>query len=142
MTDSFVDTNILIYAFDTNEPEKRPIARLLIQQAWQGQQTFHISNQILAEFSRALTQKKIPPYPPEKTSQLLQDFQEGWIIHTYSIKTIYSTLKLLEQYSLSFWDALIAATMIENQVYQIYTEDEAFNKIPGIKAVNPFRKRK
>ena len=37
------------------------------------------------------------------------------------------------------WDAFIAATMIENKIFNIYTENtKDFSKIDGIKARNPF----
>lgn len=41
---------------------------------------------------------------------------------------------------LHYWDALLAATMRESRVYKIYTENEEhFNEIPEIQAVNPIK---
>jgi len=41
-------------------------------------------------------------------------------------------------YKVHFWDALIAATMIENNVFTIFTENtKDFKKIKGITAINP-----
>ena len=47
---------------------------------------------------------------------------------------------LTEKYKMQFWDAMLAATMMENNVSTIYTEDEIFGKIEGINAINPFNK--
>jgi len=143
MTASFVDTNILVYAFDLDEPEKKLIAETLLRKTLEGYGPLHISNQIIAEFARTLTQKIRTPYPTHQTKAFLQSFYtHRWIIHPYSLDTINSALELLSKYNTPFWDALIAATMMENHIYQIYTEDMAFNKIPGIKAVNPFKRKK
>ena len=41
--------------------------------------------------------------------------------------------------NINYWDAFIAATMIENKIFNIYTENtKDFLKIDGIKARNPF----
>jgi len=143
MIETFLDTNILVYAFDLAEAEKQPIAYKILQQATQGREKFHISNQVLAELSRTLTHKLAKPYTQEETIEILTLFQlPTWIIYSYRLSTLTQALRLQQQNTISFWDALIVATMMENHVYQIYTEDMAFSKIPGIKAVNPFKRKK
>lgn len=43
-------------------------------------------------------------------------------------------------YQTHYWDYLIASTMKENAVKEIYTENtKDFEKIPELKVVNPFR---
>src|SRR3989344_2273484 len=143
MIETFLDTNILVYAFDLAEAEKQPIAYKILQQATQGREKFHISNQVLAELSRTLTHKLAKPYTQEETIEILTLFQlPTWIIYSYRLSTLTQALRLQQQNTISFWDALIVSTMMENHVYQIYTEDMAFSKIPGIKAVNPFKRKK
>ena len=39
---------------------------------------------------------------------------------------------------MSFWDSLIAATMIENNILSIYTEKEKDFKVPSLNVINPF----
>ena len=143
MIETFLDTNILVYAFDLAEAEKQPIAYKILQQATQGREKFHISNQVLAELSRTLTHKLAKPYTQEETIEILTLFQlPTWIIYSYRLSTLTQALRLQQQNTISFWDALIVATMMENHVYQIYTEDMTFSKIHGIKAVNPFKRKK
>ena len=49
---------------------------------------------------------------------------------------------MVKLYRAKFWDALIAACMLEHGVETIVTEDGAdFRKIPGITVVNPFKPR-
>ena len=47
---AFVDTNILIYAHDKREPEKRKIASTLIESLWNSKDAPVISVQVLQEF--------------------------------------------------------------------------------------------
>ena len=96
MTDSFIDTNVLVYAFDRNETIKQPLAKSFFRPVWQGTKSYHISNQILAELTRALTQKINLPYSYPEAQEIIEHFYtRGWILHTYSIKTILSSLRLL-----------------------------------------------
>jgi predicted nucleic acid-binding protein len=49
---------------------------------------------------------------------------------------------MVRDYRASFWDALIAACMLEHGVHTIVTENELdFRKIPGLTVINPFRAR-
>jgi len=53
---------------------------------------------------------------------------------------VVKAIELQAAYKAPFWDALIAATMLENGVKTIFTENTAdFRKIPFIKAVNPLK---
>ncbi|HIH39526.1 TPA: PIN domain-containing protein [Candidatus Woesearchaeota archaeon] len=139
-TKRFIDANVLVYAFDKDEARKHPIARKLIERAWNGEENFFISNQVLAEFIKVITQKIRTPYSYELAENILNDFLiSSWIIFDYSIKTIVLALQITKKYKLSHWDSILAATMLENNIHEIYTEDEAIGNVPGIKVINPFK---
>jgi predicted nucleic acid-binding protein len=46
----FLDTNILLYGYDLDAPEKRRVAQSLIEQAWLKPGRTAISVQVLQEF--------------------------------------------------------------------------------------------
>ena len=51
-------------------------------------------------------------------------------------------IELVKLYRAPFWDALIAATMLEHGIDTIVTENERdFKKIPGITIINLFQRR-
>jgi len=53
-----------------------------------------------------------------------------------------SAIELVKLHRAPFWDALIAACMLEHGVRTIVTENERdFKRIPGIMALNPFKAR-
>jgi predicted nucleic acid-binding protein len=56
--------------------------------------------------------------------------------------TIMKAMEIVESARAPFWDALIAACMLEHGIEIIVTENEKdFKKIPGITVVNPFKAR-
>jgi len=56
---AFVDTNILLYARDTSEPEKQPKAEALLKKLWK-ERSARISTQVLNEYYVNVTQKLNP----------------------------------------------------------------------------------
>jgi len=55
----FLDTNVVVYAFDTGNQNKQRISRELLKNAIAGKAV--ISTQVLAEFASALLHKISPP---------------------------------------------------------------------------------
>ena len=51
----FLDTNVLVYAYDANHPEKQRVARQLLKSGIAGKAV--ISTQVLAEFAATLLHK-------------------------------------------------------------------------------------
>ncbi|MCI5136230.1 MAG: PIN domain-containing protein, partial [Candidatus Electrothrix sp. AW2] len=56
----FIDTNIFVYSFQSDEPVKQGISQELIQNALQ-EQTGCISSQVIQEFLNVATKKFNPP---------------------------------------------------------------------------------
>ena len=99
---------------------------------------FFLSSQILAEFFLNATEKIQKPISIKEAREIIRDFSDAAGIVNYSARTILRASELNEMYKVHFWDALIAATMIENNVFTIFTENtKDFKKIKGIIAINP-----
>ena len=93
------------------------------------------------KFYVVVTKKISNPIPTKVAKdfiELIIDFQ-GWHVITYNAQTIKSAIGISIKNSIHYWDALLAATMRENNVFSIYTEnDKDFKKIPWIKIIDPF----
>jgi len=126
----FVDTNILAYSMDERDSRKQQIAKVITIGLING--THITSVQVLGEFCRVSTEKIGAP------TQEIIDFLEPLTPLLYTKNTIEKAIQI-RNHKVPFWDALIAATMLEHNISEIYTEDEVFNRIPGIKAINPFK---
>lgn len=131
-----IDTNILVYAFDSAYPKKRKICKKLITQIFEGKKEVAISNQILAEFSSAVTKKIENPLPKKDASAIIGAIltSSSWKILNYTGDTV---LYALES-SQNFWDALITQTLKQHNIKTIITENIKDFKNSGLKAHNPF----
>ena len=63
-----------------------------------------------------------------------------WRVLDRREETVVHAMELVRQRRVPFWDALIAACMLENGIEIIVTENERdFKKVPGITVINPFK---
>ena len=134
-----VDSNILIYAYDSAEGKKHEKAIKAVEEILlSGNGVLSIQN--LVEFYSVITQKVSKPVSQENAKQIVLDLCEGFEIIKYNEKTIIEATNIGMAHKVPFWDALLAATMQENKVYTIITENEGhFKKISWIKTINPLK---
>lgn len=140
MSDSlFVDTNILVYAFESEDGAKQRICKEFIRRGFRGERVVAISNQVLVEFVSVITRGVEENKSYNEAVQVVALFIESqqWKKLDYTSNSVLLATKLAAQYRLSIWDALIAATMIENGISTIFTEDAgAFSAVPGFKVIS------
>lgn len=136
-----IDSNILIYALDISDKIKHNIARKILEECIKGDKVVTISSQNLAEFFVVITSKTKNKISMEDAQTLIESMItiENFRKVNYAANTVYKATKLVEKNNIEFWDALIAATMIENNIKTIYTENvKDFEKIKEINVINPF----
>jgi predicted nucleic acid-binding protein len=145
MTDppALIDTTILGYLFDADVPEKQRISRDLIGPCWRSECRYAVSVQNLAEFSVLVLEKVEHPMPEEDVSRFIRAIVEfeGWTVLNYSGQAVLRAHGIRSRYRLHFWDALLVATMLENGVQRIYSEDRHLARVPEITVVNPYQDR-
>lgn len=140
---TFFDTNVLAYAFDEHELKKKKIAADLLQHVIKRKEDGILSNQILLELFLVLTTKLKKRITKIFAMNIVEGFaiSNDWKKINYTHQTIRKALDLVDKHNISFTDAVIASTMLENGINKIYTENENdFKKIPGIIVINPFKK--
>ena len=143
MTDEpfLLDSNILVYAFDSSEGSKYSVARALVKDCWDGKIKYAVSLQNLSEFFVNITKKIKNPIAKERASDFVKTMLgfKGLIKLEPRKETVSRALDICILADVSYWDALIAATMLEHGIFHIYTEDtKGFSRIAGINAKNPF----
>ena len=132
----FVDTNILIYAFDTTAGEKRRVAVELISRLWL-ERTGCLSLQVLQEFYVTATRKLA--LAPEQAA--LQVNRLGrWRVHRPSVEDVLGAIELHRGRSISFWNGLIVRSAQAFQCSVLWSEDLSSGQRWGnVEARNPFR---
>lgn len=137
-----IDSNILIYAYDSTDKKKHETAKKILQKAWQKQADYALSVQNISEFFYVATEKT-KVLPREEAREIVRNLTSFSYWHIFHLTE--ATLRLAASIStdskIHFFDALLAATMKEHNIAEIITENEKdFEKIPGIKIINPFTK--
>ena len=140
---SLLDTNVLVYAYDVSEKRRRVIAEKLVDEVWNvGGGVVTLQN--LSEFFFAVTRKVQKPVPVVDAKTIVSDILHSsrWMVIDRNAGTVMRAMELVESVRAPFWDALIAACMLEHGIEVIVTENEKdFRRIPGLTVINPFKTR-
>jgi len=133
----FFDTNVLVYLFDADSPDKRKRARALFQ-AHAGAGDILLSTQVLQEFYVVVTRKLARPLDAAAAAEAAENFAELPMVNIDS-RLILSAIHRSRGSRLSFWDALIVQAAIEGHASTLYSEDMQHGlTLDGLKVVNPF----
>jgi predicted nucleic acid-binding protein len=131
----FVDTNILIYAFDRSAGEKHREAVELVTRLWMERRGW-ISLQVMQEFYVAATRKlKLPP--DQATLQVRR--LRLWRVHRPLAEDVVEAIELHQRHVVSFWDALILRSAQASQCSILWSEDLSDGQQRGnLEVRNPF----
>jgi predicted nucleic acid-binding protein len=134
---SFVDTNVLVYAFQKSPSPKTPIAQRLIVELME-QSRLRVSTQVLQELFVTLTKKVIPRCSIEEALEALEELT-AWPLILVDYAVIRAAAGLAGQVKISFWDALIVVAASMSGASVLYTEDlNHGQEILGVRICNPF----
>ena len=133
----FVDTNVLVYAYDRSAGPKHERAQALIEELWNSGSGL-LSMQVLQEFCVNLRRKAGQPLAADHVRRLIQDYS-SWEIVVNTTESILQALDIEARYRISFWDALILQAAESSGATLVYSEDLASGqKYGSIRVVNPF----
>jgi predicted nucleic acid-binding protein len=115
----FVDTNILIYAFDRSAGEKRDLAAALLERLW-SERSGCLSLQVLQEFYVTATRKlRMPPGDAARQVERLGK----WTVHRASFEDVISAIDLHRRKQVAFWDAMILRSAMKLSCQVLWSED-------------------
>jgi predicted nucleic acid-binding protein len=134
----FLDTNVLVYSFDSSQPVKKERANELIMDALHSGLGV-ISTQVVQEFLNVATRKFAVPLKLED-SKLYLKMVLGPLCKVFADQDLYeNSLELQYATGYSFYDALILAGALRAGCEILYSEDlQSGRQIGGVKIVNPF----
>ncbi|MGD0792749.1 MAG: PIN domain-containing protein [Terriglobales bacterium] len=132
----FLDTNVLVYAYDASSPKKQRVAQDLVRRAVAGE--IVISSQVLAEFAATLLHKLSPAASPEDVLVLLDALGPIKIV-VADAEIVRRAVEARASYGLHFYDGLIVAAAQRAGCGRIWSEDlNAGQKYFGVTVANPF----
>ena len=133
-----IDTNLLVYLYDHNQPAKQAQAQRVLDQL-ELTQTGRLSVQNLAEFFSVATRKLSPPLTPAQALHQIGLFAHLWPVFDLTQLIVLEAGRGARDHHLSYYDAQIWATARLNQVPLIFSEDFGDGVVlEGVRFVNPF----
>lgn len=133
-----MDTNVLVYAYDREWPEKQRIALELLDGLVSKQQAV-CSAQVLAEFFVVVTRGIPEPLASEQALITIDRLRQCLEVVPVTAAVVREAARAVVTYRMSFWDAQIWAAAHLNQVELILSEDLPGNaSVEGVNYRNPF----
>ncbi|PKL96263.1 MAG: VapC toxin family PIN domain ribonuclease [Gammaproteobacteria bacterium HGW-Gammaproteobacteria-8] len=134
--DSFLDTNLLVYAVasDPAEAHKRECALALIES-----ENFAVSAQVLQEFYVTVTRKLETPLSSAQAMEWIEQW-EAFPCMPIDAGLVKIAAEISERYRISYWDgAVIAAAELAGAAI-VYSEDlNDGQRYCNVTVTNPFR---
>ena len=132
----FLDTNVLVYAYDPADPRKQRVAQDLVRRALGGEMV--TSTQVLAEFAATLLHKISPAARAGDVIALLEVLAPMHLVIPDG-DMIRRAVEARASYGVHFYDWMIAAAAERGGCSRIWSEDlNAGQKYFGIAVENPF----
>jgi predicted nucleic acid-binding protein len=132
----FFDTNVLVYAFDEGEPEKRAVALALIEEHLVDGDGV-ISVQVLQEFYSAV-RREPQPLSNEVAATAVRRLA-GFSPLSEDVGMVLKAVRRAQEMSISLWDALIVEAALKAGADRLFTEDLQHGQIiEGMRVENPF----
>lgn len=136
-TFQFIDTNVLIYAYDLSQGVKHDKALALLKSLWQSGNGC-LSTQVLQEFYVNVTRKAVKPLSSDLATQIIRDFA-NWHVHRPDAEDILAAIEIHQRYQISFWDAMILRSAQQSNCETVWSEDLSDGQSYGAtKIINPF----
>ena len=133
----FLDTNILVYAFDTSTGRKYEIADALVRQLWDNGAGC-ISLQVLQEFFVTITHKAPQRMSVPEAREAIRNFST-WTVHRPEVDDVLAAIDIQQRFQISFWDALVIRAAQLTGCSILWSEDLANGQdYGGVVVKNPF----
>ena len=133
----FIDTNILIYTLDKNDPSKQVHSREIVKKTVESHQAV-ISTQVINEFYVVAVNKlKVDPVVAKN---IIHNFRNMEIVET-DLALIEEAIDISLISQLSFWDSLIIAAAEKAKCSYVFSEDlNSGQNYRGVMLFNPLEK--
>ena len=135
MIDVFVDTNVFVYAVDTDDPGKQAAAISLLSGV---EGRIAVSAQVLNEYYVTVTRKLARPMSTEQAERSVRALSRLPVVEV-DRALVLAAVSLSRSTQVSLWDAAIVAAARRAGCTQLYSEDlNAGQVVEGIEIINPF----
>lgn len=140
MSLEFVDTNVLLYAYDVTAGERHERARELVGRLGRTR-SGALSVQVLQEFYVNAVHKIATPLSPAAARERVAVLGL-WAVHTPGPSDVVAAIDIVQSDKVSFWDAMIIRSAGALSCTVLWSEDlNPGQVISGVRVVDPFGRR-
>jgi predicted nucleic acid-binding protein len=133
----FVDSNVFVYLFDADSPDKQLKSRNLLEELSQ-ESILVVSTQVIQEFYVSVTRMLKRPLPPQEATEATRSLSAYSIVQV-DVPLIFRAIELSQSETVSFWDAMIIRAGMESGCARILSEDlQHGRRLGDTKIENPF----
>lgn len=133
----FVDTSVLVYAFDDSDSVRQAVAERAILELMESDR-IRLSTHVLQEFYVAITGRVGNPLSPGVALAILDELS-AWPVLVVDYGLVRETVLFSKNQSLSFWDSLLVTAAARSGADALYTDALAPGQTTlGVRIVNPF----
>jgi predicted nucleic acid-binding protein len=111
----FIDTNVLLYAYSSTEPEKRDKVRELITNG-----RAFTSTKVLQELANILHERFKIDW--EQISDVLAECMDNFEVYTNTDYTVAKACFIARDYEYSFYDSQVITTALQTNSSVLYSE--------------------
>lgn len=133
----FLDTNVLVYAYDKSEPRKQHKAQTLLAEGIERENAV-ISAQVLGEFFIVVTRRLTIPLSVDEAGHLI-DLLSALPVVEVDLQLVKQAVSVHGAMQISYWDALIVCAAERAGCGRILSEDlNSGQDYRGAVVENPF----
>ncbi len=130
----FLDTNVVVYAFDRSEPAKQQMALEIFESVHR----LVVSTQVLLETWWVLTRKLPTPMREDDASRVINELARLPVVQTDSALVV-RAINTSRRWQLAVWDAMILEAARSAACEGVLTEDLQHGmNYEGVTIENPF----
>lgn len=138
MNSILMDTNLLLYAYDTADVPRSELALSVLKHLHETQ-TGRLSVQCLAEFFGVSTRRLKPPLEPDQALEQIDLWADAYPVLDLTVAVVREAGRGVRDHQLAYYDAQMWATAKLNQIQIVFTEDiPSAILLEGVRYVNPF----
>lgn len=133
----FLDTNVLVYAYDRSAAERQSVAQQLLRTGIR-EESAVVSAQVLGEFFTVVTRKIPTPMSADQARHVIA-MVSVLPVQEVDLSLVHRAIDVHKRYGLAYWDGLIVAAAERAGCASILTEDLSSGDVYfGVRVVNPF----
>ena len=134
---SFLDTNVLVYAYDRHDPSKQAKAQKLLDEGLRDGSAL-VSGQVLGEFFVTVTRKIAVPMTADEAAEAVRLISVLPVIGV-DLRLVNAGIDAHRRWGVSYWDGLILAAAERGGSGRVLLEDlNAGQRYGTVVVENPF----